>query len=400
MAKKIEKKQLEKKNWKQQFMLVGKAVINDYTYGIDKKSEKSDWVYNSLNLGMDCGPVCGTIYSEMMGGYGSERDNIVYAMGKKEDGSLDTNNKFTIDWDDRLDETILESVADTCFFTVGLEKDKNGKMFVKKFISPYDAIAYIKDNLENGTVLNVKGSIEYSVYKENVQVRKRVASVFLSNKEESEFDAKFTQTVLLKKDSLGRVDKEKSILPLYATVLEYQKMWGDKEVKQVVPLNKTFEYQIDMDNEDGTKKIVEKYLKVKKDVTEITFDGRFIESGALVTMTVDDLPEDIKELIEIGAYSEKEALEKCVENTGKEKRMVFIRPNFRMVGEEGAKTPTVSKTEKKYTEDDLILDFLVEEEEEEEEDDDGDENEAPFDTNVSGDSTESSDESWLDELDN
>ena len=66
-------------------MLVGEAKINaDYTYKLDERSEKSDWVYNSLNLGVDCGDVCGTVYAELMGGYGAERDNVVYVHGKEE----------------------------------------------------------------------------------------------------------------------------------------------------------------------------------------------------------------------------------------------------------------------------------------------------------------------------
>ena len=128
MARK-EKAVLEKKGWANSFVLVGEAKINaDYTYKLDERSEKSDWVYNSLNLGVDCGDVCGTVYAELMGGYGAERDNVVYVHGKDEDGKDDFENRFTIDWDDRFDEKILESVGDLCFMTVGLEKDKNGKV--------------------------------------------------------------------------------------------------------------------------------------------------------------------------------------------------------------------------------------------------------------------------------
>ena len=142
MAKK-EKKMLEKKNWSNSFMLIGEAKINEYTYKTDEKSEKSDWIYNGLNLGVYCGETCGTVYAELMGGYGAERDNVVYVHGKDEDGKDDFDNKFTIDWDDRFDDSILESVGDLCFMTVGLERDKNGKVFYKRFLSPYDMIAYI-----------------------------------------------------------------------------------------------------------------------------------------------------------------------------------------------------------------------------------------------------------------
>ena len=114
----------------------------------------------------------GTVYAELMGGYGAERDNVVYVHGKDEDGKDDFENRFTIDWDDRFDEKILESVGDLCFMTVGLEKDKNGKVFYKKFLTPYDMIAYINENLEDGMVVNVKGQLKYSSYEGNVKVRK------------------------------------------------------------------------------------------------------------------------------------------------------------------------------------------------------------------------------------
>ena len=59
-----------KKDWVSNFTLIGKPKISeDYTFKIDEKSEKSAWVYNSLNLGIDCGEKYGVVYAEMMGGY-------------------------------------------------------------------------------------------------------------------------------------------------------------------------------------------------------------------------------------------------------------------------------------------------------------------------------------------
>ena len=87
MAEK-EQKVLEKKNWASSFMLIGEAKVNNYTYRIDAKSESSDWVYNSLNLGVFCGETSGVVYAELMGGYGAERDNVVYVHGKDEEGRI------------------------------------------------------------------------------------------------------------------------------------------------------------------------------------------------------------------------------------------------------------------------------------------------------------------------
>lgn len=323
MAKKVEKKQLKKEKWESRFTLIGEAQVGNFTYKIDEKSEKSDWVYNVLNLGVDCGKN-GVVYAELMGGYGAERDNVIYVHGTKEsdDGRTidDFENKFTVDWEDRFDEDILESIGSMCFITVGLEKDKNGKTFPKKFLSPYDAIAYIKEHLEQGTVVNVKGTLKYSTYNDNTQVKKEINSIFLSGIDDKEkYSSVFNQTMLLNKDSVGKPDKERGIIPIYAQVLDYTKMYKNKEVKQIIPFTKMFELEIDLTNKSVVEKWLNKILKVRKGITEITFEGELVEGGALVTATEEDLPDDIKELVEIGAYTLEEALAKCSESTGKER---------------------------------------------------------------------------------
>ena len=365
MAKTQTKKKLEKKKWLANFNLVGKVKINDYTYKIDEKSDKSDWVYNTLNLGVDCGEKFGTVYAELMGGYGSDRDNIIYVHGKKEDGTDDFENKFTIDWEDREDGSILETIGDLCFINIGIEKDKQDKSVTNKFLSAYDAITYIKDNLNDGTPINVKGNVKYQTYNGKTTIKKEITSIYLSKLKPEEYHASFTQTMLLKKDSIGDFNKEKSVLPIYGTVLEYVKQYNGKDVKQFIPITKMFEIELAVDKVDTWKS---KILKVKRGVTEITFEGDLIEGGALIETTIDDLPDDIKELIEIGAYTEEEALKRCTENAGKEKRMVIRKPQIKMVGEDGEKIPVIQKIEEKYSEEDLILDFMLETEDEEKED--------------------------------
>lgn len=395
MAKK-EKKILEKKNWSNSFVLIGEAKPNDYTYKLDEKSEKSDWVYNSLNLGVYCGETCGTVYAELMGGYGAERDNVVYVHGKDENGKDDFDDRFTIDWDDRFDEEILESVGDLCFLTVGLEKDKNDKVYYKKFLTPYDMIAYINENLEKDMVVNVKGSLKYSMYNDNVQVKKEINSIVLSKiNDPSKYNARFTQTMLLTKDSVGKADKDTGILPIYAKVLDYVKEYKGKEVRTNIPYNKMFEYELDLSNPELSKKVIDAIFKVKKGVTEVTFEGNLIEGGAVITATEDDLPDDIKSLVSIGVFSLDEALAKCSVSSGREKRMVIRKPLIKMVEDkEGNKTPVIQKFEQKYDEDDLILDFMYETEDE---NDEAESDELPFAEEVA-ETVDANDTSWLDNL--
>ena len=64
----------------------------------------------------------------------------------------------------------------------------------------------------------------------------------------------------------------------------------------------------------------------------------------------------------------EEALAKCTVSSGREKRMVIRKPLIKMVEDkEGNKTPTIQKFDKKYEEEDLILDFMLASDDEEEE---------------------------------
>lgn len=354
-----EKKVIEKKDWQSSFMLIGKPVINDYTFKINERSERSNWVYNALNLGVDCGEKFGTVYAECMAGYSEENENKIFAHGKKDDGSDDFDKQIIVDWDDRFNDDVLEAIGDLSFITIGLEKTNEGKTFYKKFLSAYDAIAYIKEHLTEDVVVNVKGSLKYSTYNNNVQVRKNITSIVLSKVDDSaNYKATFTQSILIDKDSasLKNIDKDKGVIFVDARVLDYAKEVNGVEVKGQYPYNKQFEFAMDFSNEAACKKIMDKLFKVKKDVTQITFEGEFVEGGAVVTATWDDLPDDIKDLVETGVFSKEEALAKCTANGSRERRMVLKKPQIKLVGED--KVPVLCVYPERYTEDDLVLDYL------------------------------------------
>lgn len=358
------KKVITKKDWIASFNLVGEAKLNDYTYKIDEKSEKSSWIYNSLNLGVYCGEKYGTVYASMMGGYSEEKAGVIFAHGKKEDGSDDFENQIQVAWEDRFDEDILESLGDMCFITVGLEQTNKNKVFYKKFLSEYDAIAYIQEHLEEGMVLNVRGNIRYSLYQEKVQMQKNINNIVLSKVDDAaKYKATFVQTVLLNKDSASlkkeQIDKDKGVLYVSTRILDYLKEFNGIEVKGQYPFQKEFEFEMDFSNEKICKMIMEKVFKVKKDVTQITFEGEFISGGAVVTATWDDVPDDIKDLVECGIYTKEEALQRCSTNGNREDRMILRKPHTRLVGDE--KKPMVQKFEQRFTENDLTLDYLVQE---------------------------------------
>lgn len=387
-----EKNVITKSDWVSNFTLIGEAKVNDYTFKIDEHSNKSSWIYNSMNLGIDCGEKFGTVFADLIGGYSEDRENIIYVHGKDENGNDDFGQTFTVDWEDRLNDEVLESVGDLCFITVGLEKTTTGKTYYKNFLSAYDAIAYAQEHLEDGMVVNVRGRLQYSIYNDNVQVRKTIQSIVLSNVDDSsKYVARFTQSVLLDKDSasLKDVDKDKGVMYVNARVLDYLKELNGVEIRGQYPYNVTFEFPMDLTKPDTCKKIHEKLFKVKKNVRQVTFEGEFVEGGAVVQTSWEDVPDDIKDLVEIGVYSKEEALQKCSANGSRERRMLLKKPHIKLVGDD--KTPVIQVFDDKYTEDELIIDTGAAEDDEEE---------LPFDEDKS--SSESSggdsDMSWLDEL--
>ena len=407
MASKEKVNNLAKTDWVANFNLIGKAVVNDYTFKIDAKSEKSDWMYNSINLGVDCGEKYGTVYCELMDGYGTERENYpIYVFGKKEDGTVDFTNSYQIAFEDRLDQDLIADVADISLITVGLEKTDKDKTFYNKFLKGYDAIAYAYEHLKDGMVINVKGQLKYTVYNGNIQCRKEINSIVLSQADPEYYHATFSQSILLDRDSCTKesLDKKKSVLFVEAYVLEKFKEFNDHDLTeggknrggQFVPLKKTFEFPVDISTPEGkekTDKIIQKFFKVKKGVTQINFNGEFIESGATVQTTVDDLSDDIKELIDMGIYTEEEAIALCSDNGTRERRMLIRQPIIKKVGSDDNKVLKPQIFTEKFTKEDLALDCLIPVEEDD----------MPFDESTEKTKEETvvdnlDDDSWLDQI--
>ena len=357
MAKSTERKALKK--GKATFNLIGRAKVTDKTFNLDN-SYDSGWTDNQMYLGVDCGNG-NIVYAEMRSGFFPDKDNVIRAYDKNEKDESGKSKSVEIAWEDRLDEALLDSIADSSFLTVGVEKDVKGKTVYKKFLTAYDAVEYLNDYLEDGVVVNVKGNIGYSEYEGNVSVKKDITSIVLSKVEnEEDFKATFSQTILVDSKSIGKKNEEKGTMELEAYVIDYvgsPKIDGEKvEIKKNVVFPRTFEVEIN-ENPEITAKMLQRFFKPKKGkLTEITVTGNLVEGAAIVNITEDDIPDDIKELIAMGLYSEEEAEKKCaVGNNNREKRMIIVKPDITYVGQGDERKPTVAFEENKYEDSDLYF---------------------------------------------
>lgn len=357
MAKTKERKALKK--GKAAFNLIGRVKVTDKTFNLDN-SYDSGWTDNSMYVGVDCGNG-NTVYAEMRSGFFPDKESVIRAYSKDERDDAGKSKSVEIAWEDRLDESLYDSISDSSFLTVGVEKDVKDKTVYKKFLTAYDAVEYLNEHLEDGMIVNVKGTIGYSEYEGNVSTKKEITSIVLSKiDDEADFKATFSQTILVDSKSIGKKNDDKGTMELVAYVIDYvgkPKIDGEKiEVKKNVTYPKTFEVAIN-ENPEITAKMLQRFFKPKKGkITEITVTGNLVEGGSTVNITEDDIPDDIKELIEMGLYSEEEAEKKiAVGNGNRERRMIIVKPDIIYVGTGDDRKPTVAFEDGKYDEDDLYF---------------------------------------------
>ena len=388
-----------KKDWVSSFVLIGKPKIGQFTYDMDKQSTKSSWIFNKMNLDVDCGEYHGIIRASMMGGYSPDRESFIYVHGKDENGDDDYKNSFQIAWEDRLNESILEEVGDQCFIKIKIEKTLDGKLFEKKFLSEYDAIKYLNEYLTNDMVVSVGGNLNYSFYEGKVVVQKNIKRITLRDDVElpAGYKASFTQSILVDGDSVSLtkdgVNAEKGTAYVDARVLDYLKEYKGIEVRGQFPFNKRFEYVMDLTNKDKCKTILNNLFKSKNGVNQITFEGEFVESGATVIPTLEDLTEDVRQLVEWGVYTEEDAIKECSISGNSERRMVLIKPHMKEVKKGDNKTKVPQVFMDRFTQEELILDCMTAAN-----DDDDDDDGMPWGDDNGSSVSVDSDMDWLENI--
>jgi len=128
------------------FTFEGHAIVNDNSFTINKTNEAGTWVFNSLNVGVDCGDH-GINYVNLMGGFNPNGGSYITIQKVDSNGSIrPKEDNITVNWEDRLDfDVTAEDINKSSFIEVTLEKDNNGKNVSKSFITAYDAVDYIKE---------------------------------------------------------------------------------------------------------------------------------------------------------------------------------------------------------------------------------------------------------------
>lgn len=352
----------------------------------------------------------------------------------------DFSNPVEVEWDDRFDTDILKTLGRSSFITVGVEscqdildkiieiytekcekrttsssnigkrltyqlkslqlenkdslesidlvqgdyqdnikkleelKVKENSVYYKRFISEYDAIEYLKNFLQDGDVVRIKGKLETNLYNDEFSLRNKITQIVkvFEEVEEDKFHSNFQKSIYITDNCVVKNDNEKlqnynKIEVLYPFYCREEKEW--KLYPQVMY------YPKDEDNDKNDKKL-KVIFGIKGSLAQIGLDGMYKMQSDTVEVTEDDIPDEIKELIEIGALSKEDYLkETAVGNGSFNGEVVFIisKPHLKYDGTGIQKVDDViSKSDAKTLSDYLYDTIPSNDDSEDEEDEDDD----------------------------
>jgi hypothetical protein len=347
------------------FTLVGKVKLTKNTFKLDELSERTKYRYSRMNIGLDCGiETENVVYTELMGGYSEDplKVNQLYVHGKKIDDNTsevdDFDNRFEISFDDRHNESVISELGERCFMKVAIEKDIEGKLVTKKFLSSYDMIKYVSEHLQDGQEIKINGALKYSKYEGRVQCKKEIQSIYLYEYKENEtpeYKAEGVQTILVSEDSIQKADTENSVIPFNVLVVDY-----DRDLKKNIPFEVNLEIPYNQADKEEFEKMLRMLmmLKPKKDITQAKVLINFQESAEMVEITDDMIDPDLMQLVKDGIVPMEAIKKKVVANTKTKstKKIRLVRPELEYVElPDGDVTVKNSIIHEAYTEEDLIV---------------------------------------------
>lgn len=343
------------------FRLVGKIKLTPNTFSIGKQSD-SGFISNKMYIGVDCGGG-NIVYSQLFDGYKKNEDGAItkklFVHGSKADPNNprrsidDFDNKIEILWADRHSPDWKETIASlgpSCFVNIGLLKDNKGNLITYRFVSEYDAIEYCQKELTgmteenlNSLVVEIRGTIEYRYYEGRVTYQKTITSIKRRDDvEEKDYCAEFSQTVYADKDSIGKADMERKVIPLTVKVPEYVSKYKDAEVKETVPLD----VELQLDATAPIAKWLATNISKSSGYARMTIIGNFIESGAAEEFDINTLDPDTKGMLDAGVITLEDI--KMTVAIGQQRTQIMSINRIRVIRGEDGKPPVGDFTASVY----------------------------------------------------
>lgn len=281
------------------------------------QSNSPKWKYSTMFFKLKCGD--NDLVVNLVGGFNpsTSRDIEYSEFGGKLHPIVEKNGKPTIDWkgscrvkwDERFDTTQLEKIANTDKIKVELVKGER-----KEFLTNYDLINYLSDNLTEGQALKVYGNISYTYEKGEPRENLQITQIYGSQiSEEYPTYCSYRQAIIVNSESIQPVAD--GIITVKAFTPTYINRNGDDYINSVIAV--PFEFHMDTKLTPKYQIYFDKFFKTEpKKFSEVEIVYTVQKYGDVKEITLDDImtaenKDTIKTDLLLG-MSEEEVLAKYV----------------------------------------------------------------------------------------
>lgn len=193
--------------------------------------KKGNYTFNRMSISLKCGRDR-LSFATLQGSFEANQEKGFLVHPKD-----DLMKYYFLDFDQRFNEEILETLSYNDYITVGLTRavraDGSTYTVMKKFLCAYEAINEIYSHLEDGMILTIRGKFNYFINNEGKLVTtKTITHIYLAPDyvTEDKYSATFTERVLFDSESC-KAPEEKGLYALQVYSNVRQKLPGTADYK-------------------------------------------------------------------------------------------------------------------------------------------------------------------------
>lgn len=343
------------------FSLVGRIKLNKSdekknSFRLNQTNKAGTWMSSFMSFGVDCGTECGVVYASCQDGHSLTSDS--YKNFYKRDETGKASEQITVQYSEK-DTFDTEQLNSYDGYTLGLKSSADQKTLDHhRFVFGEDFIQAVYDNINDGDVVRVQGTLSYYRNPENgeVTINKNINKIMLSTVTEDKFNATFYMQALIDSETVGQPNKKDKVYPLYVKVCDYVGKVGNKVYKQMgcYSIKILYDYSdINQEDEAGKKRLynIIKYgfsVEKKDSVDLITIEGKFIEGTPVKEIKIEDYPMDTQKMYSLGLISEEQL--KGIAATGNREKNMYFTTFVMDPTEKGVK-----REKNKYKKSDIVM---------------------------------------------
>lgn len=331
------------------FDVVGDITIDAKTITLSQPGKNNpNWIQNVFNPKIEANDGK-SMFMRFSSGYDKVKGKTIFTRNTQD-------AQMEIQFADRTNPNIISLVNEKSFIRLGVNKQKvkddaTGKEYMawnyKQFLDTFDLIQFLQEALPINTKVKVqiRGVVKFSTYNGEVQRNYEIQSMFLltGNEEvgkEMQPKLEFNQSVLLVKDCVDTSKLEEEGIATVSTLV----MVKEKKEFKTIPVK--FLMKATNDKQKAMySKLVELYFNIPEDkVRKMNLECIFEVGYVAGNVSEDELPQEAKDLIELGVYTIEEVV-KMYANKERVDNLLIKRPHMKIVNEK----PVVDMSDEEYT---------------------------------------------------